>query len=111
VLTGKLHDGELDRHSLHQQLVDTKLDYQQLSVACNDALSMGTTVEKLQQEVWFMDHVILLVTLCDQQLQQMVPADQYSNLNNQLQLARQQLAEQQDIIGYHDNHIHQLDQR
>jgi len=58
-LTGKLHDGELDRHSLHQQLVDAKLDYQQLSVACNDALSMATTVEKLQKEVWYMDHVIL----------------------------------------------------
>jgi len=58
-LTGKLHDGELDRHSLHQQLVDAKLDYQQLSVACNDALSMATTVEKLQQEVWSVVHVTL----------------------------------------------------
>ena len=41
----------------------------------------------------------------------MIPAEQYSNLGNQLQLAQQQLAEQQDIINHHDNHIHQLDQR
>ena len=50
-LTAKLHDGELDRHNLQQQLLETNHNCQQLSAACNDALTMATTVEKLQREV------------------------------------------------------------
>lgn len=50
-LTAKLHDGELDRHNLQQQLLEANHNCQQLSVACNDALTMATTVEKLQCEV------------------------------------------------------------
>ena len=50
-LTAKLHDGELDRHNLQQQLLEANHNCQQLSAACNDALTMATTVEKLQHEV------------------------------------------------------------
>lgn len=50
-LTAKLHDGELDRHNLHQQLLETNHNCEQLSAACNNALTMATTVEKLQREV------------------------------------------------------------
>lgn len=53
-LTAKLHDGELDRHNLHQQLLEANHNCQQLSAACNDALAMATTVEKLQHEVMYL---------------------------------------------------------
>ena len=41
----------------------------------------------------------------------MVPAEQYDEVNNLLQLSRQQQSEQEDIIMRHVSHIQQLDQR
>ena len=58
-MTAKLHDGELDRHNLHQQLLETNHSCEQLSAACNNALTMATTVEKLQREVSFAWHHVI----------------------------------------------------
>ena len=41
----------------------------------------------------------------------MVPAEQYDEVNNLLQLSRQQHSEQEDVVSRHVNHIQQLDQR
>lgn len=41
----------------------------------------------------------------------MVPADQYDEVNNLLQLSQRKHNEQEDVIGHHVNHIQQLDQR
>lgn len=41
----------------------------------------------------------------------MVPAEQYDEVNNLLQLSRQQQGEQEDIIMRHVSHIQQLDHR
>ena len=41
----------------------------------------------------------------------MVPAEQYDEVNNLLQLSRQQQSEQEDIIMRHVSHIQQLDHR
>ena len=65
MLTAKLHDGELDRHNLQQQLMEANHNCQQLSVACNDALTMATTVEKLQHEVTWSASCDHLNSSCD----------------------------------------------
>jgi len=41
----------------------------------------------------------------------MVPAEQYDEVNDQLQSSRQLQSQQKDIITHHVNHIQQLDQR
>ena len=41
----------------------------------------------------------------------MVPAEQYDEVNNLLQLSQQRQSEQEDIITRHVSHIQQLDQR
>lgn len=41
----------------------------------------------------------------------MVPAEQYDEVNNLLQLSQQRHNEQEDVISRHVSHIQQLDQR
>ena len=41
----------------------------------------------------------------------MVPAEQFDEVNNLLQLSQQRYNEQEDVISHHVNHIQQLDQR
>ena len=50
-LVGRLHDGELERHSLHAQLAQTRAECQQLSEAHQQAVELRRKSEELQNEV------------------------------------------------------------